>query len=328
MSTEALSIDQAVDKLVGEEPAQDTSDIESVVDDVLIQDEPEEDVNSTEEDSDVDNSEEYSEEYDTDDESTEYENEPVQTWTDETVVPIKVDGEDGTATIRELKQAFAGQGKIQRGMQEAAEARKQAEGMKQQAEMAMRQLTAMYEQVQANGFKAPPQEPSRELFNSDPIGYMEAKMQYDADMKEFTTQQQQMQQMQQAQQQQLTIAQQRHIDEQARLLAERLPEMADPEKGEKLRTDLARTAIEFGYTEQELSGISDHRALLVLRDAMRWRNSQKSREQVERKAQKARPVVKPQAKKSVAPSVKQARQQKAQLKKTGSIDDALNFILS
>ena len=129
MSTEALSIDQAVDKLVGEEPAQDTSDIESVVDDVLIQDEPEEDVNSTEEDSDVDNSEEYSEEYDTDDESTEYENEPVQTWTDETVVPIKVDGEDGTATIRELKQAFAGQGKIQRGMQEAAEARKQAEGM-------------------------------------------------------------------------------------------------------------------------------------------------------------------------------------------------------
>lgn len=329
MSTEAISIDDAVNQLVGEEPVQET--VSEVTEDVTIEEsdvleESNADV-ETEDDSEVDYSdEEYSDEDDTDEESVEYDDEPDESGPE--TITVKVDGEEVSVTLDDLKRSYSGQGKIQKGMQEAAEARKQAEEMKQQAIQAMTQLNAMYERAQQSGFKAPPQAPDRELFNSDPIKYLEMKEQYEADLQEFQVEQQQMMRMRQAQQQQMTQAQQAQLAQQAEMLREKMPEMADPEKADKIRSDLAKTGMEFGYTEDELSGITDHRALLVLRDAMRWRNAQKSKSAVEKKANQARKVIKPQAKKTQDPSRKKIREQKAKLKRTGSIDDALNFVLN
>lgn len=327
MNTEAISIEEAVDQLV-DQPEESVQEVSDVAEDAILEEVSEDDTDVTEEvDSEVDYSEEeYSDEDDTDDESAEYDDEPDESGPEK--ITVKVDGEEVSVTLEDLKRSYSGQGKIQKGMQEAAEARKQAEQMKQQAVQAMSQLTAMYEQAQQRGFKQAPQAPDRELFNTDPIRYLELKENYEADLKEFQAEQQQMMRMRQAQQQQMTQAQQMQLEREAEILRERIPEMADPEKAGKFRSDLVSTAMEFGYNEEELSGITDHRALLVLRDAMRWRNAQKSRTQVEKKAQKARPVTKPQAKKSQDPRRKQLQQQRAKLKRTGSIDDALDFILS
>lgn len=327
MNTEAISIEEAVDQLV-EQPEESAQEVSDVAEDAILENVSEDDTDVTEEvDSEVDYSEEEdSYEDDTDDESAEYDDEPDESGPEK--ITVKVDGEELSVTLDDLKRSYSGQGKIQKGMQEAAEARKQAEQMKQQAIAAMSQLTAMYERAHQQGFKQAPQAPDRELFRTDPIHYLELKENYEADLKEFQAEQHEFMRVRQAQQQQAVQAQQQQLEQQAEILREKIPEMSDPNKVDKFRSDLISTAMEFGYNEEELAGITDHRAMLVLRDAMRWRNAQQSRTQVEKKAQKARPVTKPQAKKSQDPRRKQLREQKAKLKRTGSIEDALDFILS
>lgn len=315
MSTEALTIDSAVDSLLApEEPVQ-----EAETEEVEAEYEETEEV-----DSEVDDSEE---EYDTDEESAETEDEP--DYAEPEKIIVKVDGEEVSVTLDDLKRSYSGQGKIQKGMQEAAESRKQAEAMRQQANEMMHHLTAMYQRAQQQGFKPLPQEPSRELFNSDPLGYVEAKMNYDSAMQEYSAEQQQIQQMVRYQQQVAAQEQQKLLAREMELLSERIPELVDPEKGGKFKEALVRTASEqYGYAPEELAGVTDHRALVVLRDAMRWRQSQAKRAQAEEKAGKARPVIKPQAKRTQDPKGTQAQKRQARLKKTGSIDDALGLILN
>lgn len=58
--------------------------------------------------------------------------------------------------------------------------------------------------------------------------------------------------------------------EQDALLA-KIPEWADGEKAKAEHAKMVATAKQYGYTEQEIYGVVDHRPLLILRDAMRWR---------------------------------------------------------
>jgi uncharacterized phage infection (PIP) family protein YhgE len=328
MSTESMSMDQAVEALVGGEPAQEDSSLESVADSLVETAEEEEVEEVTEEvDSEVDYSEEDSEEYDTDEESADDTDDEPDHSEPETIT-VKVDGEEVSVTLEDLKRSYSGQGKIQKGMQEAAESRKQAEQMKQQAEQMMTQLSAMYQKAQQGGFKAPPQEPSRELFDSDPIGYMEAKMQYDEDVKRYNAERQEMTQIAQYQQAQMQQSQQQVLEREMMLMREKIPDLADPEMAGKFRENIVRTAGEYGYSAEDLKGVTDHRVLLVLQDAMRYRRSLKNKSIADQKAKKARPVIKPQAKKTQDPKGKQARQAKSKLKKTGTIDDALSLIMN
>lgn len=326
MGTEnAMNLDQAVEAFMApEEPVQEDNSVEEE-NSATLDDVGETPADVTEDDSEVDNSEydgSDDDEYDTEDESAEYDDEP------EPVEPskftVKVDGEELEVTLEDLKRSYSGQGKIQKGMQEAAEARKQAQQMQQQMAQAAQQLTAMYQQVQQQGFVAPPQEPSRELFDSDPIGYMEAKMQYDDQVKAYNEQQGQMIQLQQYQQQQMAMAQQQMLHSEVQKLTEKIPELSNPEMAGKFRNDLINTASEFyGLSADDLAGVTDHRALLVLADAMKWRKSQRGRSKVDEKAKGARPVLKPQARRTADPKRKQVQKSKAQLKKSGSVDDAL-----
>lgn len=330
MSTEVgMNLDQAVEAFMAPEESAESADLP--VDQIMEPEEAPEEENTEEVDSEVDSSEEYDEEeyddeYDANDEFAETEDEPDQV--EPSTFRVKVDGEEVDVTLDDLKRSYSGQGKIQIGMQQAAEMRKQAEAQAQQAQQIASEILAMHQQVQQQGFKAPPQEPSRELFDSDPIGYMEAKMQYDADIKEFQTQQQQMSQLQQAQQAQMQQAQAKQLESEMQVLREKIPEFGDPEKAGKLREGLVKTAGDFGYTPEELAGITDHRALLILNEARKWRQSQAKRSQVEKKASKARPVIKPQAKKTQDPKRKQVQNQKRSLKKTGRVEDALSLIMN
>ena len=324
MTTEALNLDQAVEKMFGsDEPVQEVSDQDIMEEDTSDAPDVSED---TEDDSEVDYSDDDSEEYATDEESADdYEDEP--DYAEPEKITVKVDGEEISVTLEDLKRSYSGQGKIQKGMQEAAEARKQAQHMQEQMNAVAQRLSAMYQQVQETGFVPRPTEPTRELFDSDPIGYMEAKMQYDADIKAYNEQQGQMMQLRQYQQQQMAQANQARLAQETELLAEKIPEFSDPEKAGKLREDLVKTASEFyGYSPEDLSGVTDHRALLVLKDAMMWRKSQAKKSQIEQKANKARPVIKPQAKRTADPKRKQVQQSKSNLKKSGRIEDALSLM--
>ena len=246
---------------------------------------------------------------------------------DTNLIPVKVDGKEEMWTLDQLKQSAAGQAAINKRFQEAAEARKQIEQANAALAQQQQQLVQLYQQAQQGGLQAPTP-PSRELFESDPIGYMEEKLKYDEAKAAYDQNLYQMQQMQQRTAQQQQQAHQSYLQEQAEILKQHIPEIADPEKGEKLKGDLMQVGMEYGFTAEEMAQVSDARYVRALNDARKYRALVAKRKDAQQKGEKARPVVRAGAKKT--PDGQAATRKKAQsrLQKTGSINDALGLILN
>lgn len=319
------SIESAVDMLIQPDEEQDTDDVDteevSDIEDSGIDDSSEDD-----EDADVSAEDDEDSDYEDEDEDTDdSDSDSEQTFT------VKVDGTEKSVTLEELKRGYSGQQYVQKGMQEAAEARKQAEGL-YNALLAERQNVAnLYQQLQSGQVMAqPPQPPSKELFDSDPIGYMEAKINYDEQVQQYNQQQQQFQQLSYQQQEAQEAARQAYMQQEMQALTQKVPELADPKSAQKVKQRLLETGTEYGFSAEEIAGIMDSRAVHVLRDAMKYREILAGKKRAD---EKAKPVqnrtapVKAGAKRTeTRGSV--AKKQKARLRQTGSIDDALSLILN
>jgi hypothetical protein len=245
---------------------------------------------------------------------------------DTNLIPVKVDGKEEMWTLDQLKQSAAGQAAINKRFQEAAEARKQIEHHAAVLQQQQAQVAALYQQAQ-NGNLQAPTPPTRELFESDPIGYMEEKLKYDEAKTQYDQNVFQAQQMQQHQIQQQAQAHQSYLQEQAEVLKQYIPEIADPEKGEKLKGDLMNVGMEYGFTAEEMSAVSDARYVRALNDARKYRDLVAKRKSAQSKGEKARPVVKAGAKKRVDSNAATRKKAQQRLQKTGSINDALSLIL-
>ena len=246
---------------------------------------------------------------------------------DTSLISVKVDGKEEQWTLDQLKQSAAGQAAINKRFQEAAEARKQIEHQATVLQQQQQQFMQMYQQAQQNGLQEPVA-PSRELFESDPIGYMEMKLKYDEDKAGYDQQMYQVQQIKQQQTQQQAQAQQSYLQEQAELLKQHIPEIADPEKGAKLKDDLMQIGMDYGFSAEEMAGVSDARYVRALNDARKYRELVAKRKQTQQKGQKARPVVKAGAKKTADGQAATRKKAQSRLQKTGSINDALGLILN
>ena len=245
---------------------------------------------------------------------------------DTTLIPVKVDGKEEQWTLDQLKQSAAGQAAINKRFQEAAEARKQIEQQAAALQQQQQHVLQMYQQAQ-NGVTAPVP-PSRELFESDPIGYMEEKLKYDEAKAGHDQQMYQVQMMQQQQSQQQAQAHQSYLQEQAEILKQHIPEIADPEKGEQLKGDLMQVGLDYGFTAEEMAHVSDARYVRALNDARKYRALVAKRKQTQQKGENARPVVKAGAKKTQDGQAATRKKAQQRLQKTGSIDDALSLMLN
>ena len=246
---------------------------------------------------------------------------------DTNLIPVKVDGKEQMWTLDQLKQSAAGQAAINKRFQEAAEARKQIEQANAALAQQQQQLVQLYQQAQQGGLQAPTP-PSRELFESDPIGYMEEKLKYDEAKAGYDQNLYQMQQVQQQTVQQQQQAHQSYLQEQAEILRQHIPEIADPEKGEKLKGDLMQVGMDYGFTAEEMAQVSDARYVRALNDARKYRALVSKRKQAQQKGEKARPVVRAGAKRTSDGQAVTRKKAQSRLQKTGSINDALNLILN
>jgi hypothetical protein len=307
-TSEDNNFDEAVDAMI--EPDDDQSE------EVEVADEEQDDVEASGEDQgdDLDDVE-------IDDEDQ------VEAAEDTVLYTVKVDGKEEQRTLDQLKQGYAGQSTIGRGLQENAQVRKQLDQEKALFQQQQQQFFQLHQQAQIGGLQAPTP-PTRELFESDPIGYMEEKLKYDESKAQYDQNLFQMQQMQQQQAQQQTQAHQSYLQEQAEILKQHIPEIADPEKGEKLKGELMNVGMEYGFTADEMAAVSDARYVRALNDARKYRALVAKRKSTQAKGEKARPVVKAGAKKRQDGNVATRKKAQSRLQKTGSIDDALSLILN
>lgn len=323
---DATTLDAAVDSLLapqGEAPEQIS---EETVDEMIEQpvDEQDEVIEEAEDEEVIEASDD---EYEED--ATEYtdEVEAVDDDSEEMLYPVTINGKQERWTLSQLQQSAAGQGYIQEKMRENAEAAKQNEALRSQLVQQQNQLTTMYQQMQ-NGEFAAPVAPDKELLETDPIRFMQEKQIYDDAMVEYNAKMQEMQQLQQQQSQASKERQALHRQEQMQLLQQRIPDFADPQKYEKAAQDMLRGGQEYyGVPQEALMQLTDAVEIEILYDAVRYRRLQANRKNVDAKAKKAKPVVKAGAKK--VESGKTATRKKAQdrLRKSGSIQDALDLML-
>ena len=246
---------------------------------------------------------------------------------DTNLIPVKVDGKDENWTLDQLKQSAAGQAAINKRFQEVAEARKQIQQQAETLAQQRQQVLQIHQQMQ-QGTIQQPTPPSRELFEQDPIGFMEEKLKYDEAKATYDDSMHQMQAMQQQQQQTQQAHSQAYLQEQAEILRQHIPAFSDPEKGAALKNALAETGMAYGFTEAEMQNVMDSRQVLALNDARKWRALQASKGKAQQKGQKARPVVKAGAKRRQDGTGATRKKAQTRLQKTGSIDDAVNLIFN
>jgi len=242
---------------------------------------------------------------------------------------VKVDGQETEVTLEDLKQGYSGQKYVQQGMQEASAQKKEAEQVYAALTNERQQLAELYQSLQQGNITAPPEKPTKELFDADPIGYMKQNLEYEEQRVQYDAQMAQLQQVTQKTSEAEATAKQAYLKEQMQILQREIPDFADSKRATALKEQLVDYGTaHYGYSTDEISQITDHRAIKVLHDAMKYQDIIKGKSQAKTKTKSAKPMVKPGAKKMATPNAKVRSRQKAKLRDSGSIDDALNLILN
>jgi hypothetical protein len=220
-------------------------------------------------------------------------------------VTAKIDGQDRQVPLSDVLKSYQLEGHVNNKSielsnqrtafeQERQAVRTLAQQQLQQNQalgnVAMQMLNHDYQRIDWNGLRA-----------NDPAQY--AALQADFQQRQGMIQNYVAQVQQQAQheeQQRMQALQQALPQENARMLDAR-PEWRDPKAFSAARDQMKTYARSIGFQDAELNQINDHRYMLILDDAARYRALQASNPEVLRKVRQAPPMAAPGSRQNVSP---------------------------
>jgi len=244
---------------------------------------------------------------------------------------VKIDGKDTQVTEDELLSGYSRQADYTRKSQVLAEQRKKIE-----EELAATQQERQQYQSQLEQFNTQADSKLEEfksvdwtkLKEEDPMEYALKRDQYRELQENKRLVAEEQQQLAQKQQAEMQSKWNEELQRQQEVMAQRLPEWNDPEKGPKLKQDIKSFALNKGFTEQEVDSLIDARSVDVLHKAMMYENL------LAAKIANKKAKVVPKMQKPGTPSTKsevnseKVKQTRARLKRTGRVDDAAAVIKS
>jgi len=246
---------------------------------------------------------------------------------------VKVDGREQQVDLPELLRGYSGQSYIQQGMKQVAAAKSEVESVYSALQTERQQLAQFAQAAQQGQIPLrPPEMPDERLLQQDPIGYLEARVKYDKEVAVYQQAQSAMQELSARSAQAEERAREAYLADQHQQLTRLIPAFAKPETAAKVKQELLSVGRdEYGYTPDELRGITDARAVRVLHDAAQYRRIMAGKTANEKPVAPAAPrtpTIKPGAKPS-AQQGNRAKTEKAkvQMKRTGSVDDVARFLL-
>ena len=243
---------------------------------------------------------------------------------------VKAGGEEKEVTLQELVSGYQKGDDYTKKSQSLAEERKKVEQHAHEVSQAMQmkeeyaQRLAQVEQVLMSDNDS---ENLDELKENDPIQYAIKVAEQTETNKKINILRQERAKVQQ--QQQAYQAQQQHavVQNEAKMLSEKVKEFSDPKKAEQIKNDIRSFGKSVGFSDQELSQVYDHRHVLILQKAMEYDKLQQSKAGVNKKLSNA-PRMAKKGKKVV--NADNYTKQKKRLRSSGSLDDATsvfkNFI--
>ena len=250
----------------------------------------------------------------------------IQENSEEPVYTVTVDGTDYEVTQDELIQGYQRNADYTRKTQELAVEKQQSsefvERSKKDVEAKLAQLTQLNQAAQAQLQEEYANIDFEKLYDEDPVEA--ARLEHKMRKKH-----EQLAQVQQQTQQLQTQEFQKYLEEQQKQLNVKLPELSHPEKGQQFKKQMRDYLSSVGFNAQEIDSVYDHRYVMLVRDAMSYRNLQKAKPQIKKKAVNAPKVVKSGVSKSKGQQQAEAkRQQLSKLRKSGSVQDAAKLFRS
>lgn len=252
------------------------------------------------------------------DEAEEAEEEEPQKFT------IKVDGKEIEVTLDELKNGYQRQSDYTRKTQEAAELRKQADAERAQANQEREKYFSGLQRVQVQ-LEAALGEQGRidwdKLIEADPVEALRQQtllQRRQAAYQQNLAEQRVLMEQYQAEQAQ---AQASYLSEQRDQLLAKLPDWKDETKAAAEKGAISKFLQEQGFSDDDVSAVTDHRHVLIARKAMLYDQLMANAKVQAKKVQEApQRVVKPGV--GAKPGIDGRSSAMKQLQKTGRVEDA------
>jgi hypothetical protein len=247
----------------------------------------------------------------------------IQENSEEPYYSVTVDGTDLSVNLEELIQGYQRNADYTRKTQELAQERTQSsefvERSKKDVEAKLQRLDQLNNAAQAQLQQEYAEVDFEKLYDEDPVeaARLEHKMR-----KKHEQLAQVSQQTQELQAQEFN----KYLGEQQQLLSKKIPELLDDQKGPRFKQQMRDYLGNIGFNDSEINSVYDHRYVMLVKDAMSYRNLQKAKPQIKKKVANAPKVVKGGVAKSKGQADAEAkRQQLSKLRKTGQVRDAAKF---
>ena len=247
---------------------------------------------------------------------------------------VVVDGQEQEVTLDELTKGYSRQSDYTRKTEKLSQDRKSVEEknaeytrLNEEAKIKRdqyeNQLQVLSQQLQTTEQNVD----MDRLYQEDPAEYVKQKADQDRRKELLQASEQEQNRIRAEKQQESDKVYSQYLDNERKLLADKLPIYGDKDKGPEFIKNLTSYAKSIGYTDQEISMLVDHRAVMMLANAYRYDKLKKANLK-NKKVTKVSKVISSSSPKVHDDSdvVKRMNSKKATLKKTGNIKDAVSIL--
>ena len=247
---------------------------------------------------------------------------------------VVVDGQEQEVTLDELTKGYSRQSDYTRKTEKLSQDRKSVEEknaeytrLNEEAKIKRdqyeNQLQVLSQQLQTTEQNVD----MDRLYQEDPAEYVKQKADQDRRKELLQASEQEQNRIRAEKQQESNKVYSQYLDNERKLLADKLPIYGDKDKGPEFIKNLTSYAKSIGYTDQEISMLVDHRAVMMLANAYRYDKLKKANLK-NKKVTKVSKVVSSSSPKVDDDSdvVKRMNSKKATLKKSGNIKDAVSIL--
>lgn len=237
----------------------------------------------------------------------------------------KVDGEDVEVTLEEALKGYSRTQDYTRKTQALANERKEFLEKEVASVRAQRQQYEEYLGKLEDVLN--PKEPDWTTLKQtlDPSQFAAKWTEWDQTQRQLKSVREERARVQAEQKREAEDGFQKMMQEEQNQLFAKLPALKDPDKAAALRKELSEAALQYGFSEEDLASVTNHRVLLILHDAAQFRKSQVNKPKVENKINK---VLETQAPGTTTKPTKKNELQLAieRTKKSGKVEDAARGI--
>ena len=238
---------------------------------------------------------------------------------------VKVNGQELDVTLDELRNGYSRDADYRQKTEELSHQRKQfqSESEKQRQDYSQK-LNELNQRLSAAQVDLNAEINSADLdrlYDEDPTeaARVERKLKKKQDALNQSIQQTQAEQKQQFE---------TFLQDQQRKLVSKMPEFSDPAKASSLKANMKSTLNNYGFNDQEVAQVYDHRIVMLVNDAMKYRSMQNSKPNIAKKITKpSKPFSSGVKQGKSEANLKLRRDKFSRLKKSGSMKAAQDVFL-